>query len=175
MDINGWTAKDWAMRANTSPTTITRFLGQKKFTPSGRTLNKLANAANSAPPIGKFEYQNAYQVPMMRIVDVETQKLLQDGNIVSSLQLGANAFGVKIDNDSMTLGGILPNDMLVCEPAIKSKLQTNNIIAYYDKGVSAGRYFPPYIMPASSNASHKPVDFDSVWVIGRVVQQIRNL
>jgi hypothetical protein len=29
MAVNEWSAKDWALKADTSPTTITRFLGQK--------------------------------------------------------------------------------------------------------------------------------------------------
>jgi len=45
-----WSAREWAIRAKVSPTTITRALDPDyKFITSSRTINKLADAAGVAP------------------------------------------------------------------------------------------------------------------------------
>jgi len=173
LDRNGWTAKDWATRAHTSPTTITRFLGQQRYIPSGRTLNKLASAANSVPPIGKQVSVNIYEIPLMRVIEMDPAKLEKDGVVVTTHEVSSEAICVVLDHDTMTLAGMLPGDELVCEPLGKKQPRTNAIIAYYDGGVCAGRFFAPFIIPASSNAAHKPVSVSNVHVIGKVVQQIR--
>ena len=48
MEIRGWTPRQWAKRAQVSPTTLTRFLnnGEFYYTLSAATLDKLARAAN---------------------------------------------------------------------------------------------------------------------------------
>ena len=176
MAVNEWSAKDWAMRADTSPTTITRFLCQKKHVPSGKTLNKLATAARSTPPIG-VDPQTYATIPLFKVGMDVMNNLSMDkvDDVIVDLDVSASAIAVKLDTDSMTLGGLLPSDTLICEPIGKLKPKTGSVVAFYDVGVSAGRYFPPFIIPASSNVGHKPVDFGTVEVIGKVVQQIRML
>jgi len=52
----GWTAKDWAGRANTSPSNITRFLKSgDAHMPTMRTLTKLSAAAGTSPVVFKEE------------------------------------------------------------------------------------------------------------------------
>mgnify|MGYP003916880433 FL=1 len=176
MAVNEWSAKDWALKADTSPTTITRFLGQKKHVPSGKTLNKLAIAARSTPPIG-VDPQTYATIPLFKVGMDDMKNLAMDriDEVVVDLDVSVAAIAVRLDTDSMTLGGLLPSDTLVCEPIGKLKPKAGSVIAFYDGGVSAGRFFPPFIIPASSNAGHKPVNFDTVEVIGKVVQQIRRL
>jgi SOS-response transcriptional repressor LexA len=101
--------------------------------------------------------------------------LIKD-SVCASVETSTKALAVRIGTDAMTLGGILPNDILICEPLGKQPPKGNMIIAYYEGAVAtAGRFFDPFIIPASSNGEHRPVKIDSVQVIGRVVQQIRIL
>lgn len=53
MDANDWSAEQWARRAGTTPTNITRFLADPKHAslPTTETLAKLCRVAGSQPSL----------------------------------------------------------------------------------------------------------------------------
>src|SRR5262252_465092 len=52
LEETGWSAEEWARKATTSPTNITRILAAEQFSlPNADTLVKLAHAAGSQPDL----------------------------------------------------------------------------------------------------------------------------
>ena len=166
---NRWTAEDWARAAKTSPTNITRFLGKGEHMPSGRILDALAEAAHSVPPLGPPQV-NVRSIPFKMEGQVEESKFH------TVCELSSKAFALTLETDSMSLGGMLPNDVIVVEPEDVLPVRYGSILAYQERGkVNAGTYFPPYIVPSSSNSDHLPLNFNEAQIHGTIVQQVRNL
>lgn len=62
MEMRGWTARHWALRAGVAATTLTRFLNNDGFhyTLSAATLDKLARAANATLDFHDPQPQQVY-------------------------------------------------------------------------------------------------------------------
>tara|TARA_R100000700_G_scaffold8515_1_gene12420 strand:+ start:1781 stop:2374 length:594 start_codon:yes stop_codon:yes gene_type:complete len=178
LKMNNWTAQDWAKKAQTSPTNITRFLSKRAHLPNSATIFSLAEAAKSNPNVFSND-QYCVSIPIVTAKDknmAEVRKLMPHGSYNVNVDVSAEAFTVTLDTDSMTLAGLLPGDRLICEPEQSLPRRHGHIIVYRDgKTISAGKYLPPYVMPHSSNAERQPIDVDSVDVMGIVVQSIRDL
>ena len=173
---NRWKAEDWARLADTSPTNITRFLSKGTHMPSSRVLDALADAANSVPPLGPKPGVVVQSIPFRR------GGKMSDERFHTVTELSSKAFAVTLETDSMSLGGMLPGDILICEPEDVVIPRHGLIVVFEDEKnglegdpvLSAGKYYPPYIMPASSNSEHKPVPTDNCAITGVVVQQTRD-
>ena len=169
---NNWTAEEWARQAGTSPTNITRFLKGEAFLPSGNTLIKLATAANSTPPIGPELLSPRTEVPFYE----DFMNNIIKGPFFVPGEVSSSAFAVEIDEDTMSLGGILPGDTLVCEPENVREIRSGSIIAYIIDGtLNVGKLYQPYLMPSSSNPIHVPINVKDASIIGTVVKQVRDL
>ena len=93
-------------------------------------------------------------------------------------EASASAFAIELETDAMTLGGLLPGDILVCEPENVMPPKHGNAVVYLDnETVSSAKYYPPFLMPSSSNEEHKPVQLerDGIKMIGTIVYQVRYL
>lgn len=169
---NNWTAEEWARRAGTSPTNLTRFLGSGSHTTSGNTLIKLATAAKSTPPIGPETLSPTTEIPFYE----DFMGKILKGNFTVPSEVSASAFAVELEADTMTLGGLLPGDTLVCEPETVRSARNGSILAYVVDGLMcAGKLYPPYLMPSSSNSDNMPVNVKDVNIVGTVVTQVRDL
>ncbi len=181
MAQNNWTADEWARQAKTSATNITRFIKDQEYTPSGRVLDRLAGVCSIPLPLGD---QAGFQISgnMVPIIEVgkntnkiETLKKRSTKKVTTLVPVNKESFAVKIDTDRMSMGGILPDDVIICEPTRVRKPKHNCIIVYHTPhgGVEAGRWFPPFLMPQSTNQEHEPIKMKDVGVLGIAIQQIR--
>lgn len=169
---NNWTAEEWARRAGTSPTNLTRFLGSGEHTTSGNTLIKLATAAKSTPPIGPEALSPTTEIPFYE----DFMGKILKGTFTVPSEVSASSFAIELESDTMTLGGLLPGDTLVCEPESVRPHRNGSILCYLLDGVvSAGKLYPPYLMPSSSDADNLPVNVKNVTIVGTVVTQVRDL
>jgi SOS-response transcriptional repressor LexA len=172
MKTNNWSAEEWARKAKTSPTNLTRFLSSGTTTTSGKTLIKLATAAKSTPPLGPERLTDITEVPHYGDFMGKVIK----GTFAVHGNVSTKAFAVEAQSDSLSLGGILPGDILVCEPESVLPQKTGALIAYLlDEEICVAKFFPPYLMPQSSNPMHEPVAANDVEIIGTVVNQVRDL
>ena len=181
MAQNNWTAEEWARLAKTSATNITRFISEQKHTPSGRVLDRLAGVAHIPLPLGE---QGGFQIsgrsiPVVKgaktVAQIEKLREKTSDKIITLEPVGKFAFAVQIKSDRMSMGGILPDDVVVVEPVKVKKPKQNDVIVFTtaESGVEAGRWFPPFLMPQSTNTDHDPVKITSVNVLGVAIQQIR--
>jgi len=172
MDRNNWSAEEWARAAATSPTNITRFLSKRDYVPSGRVLDELANAARSRPPLGP-ESATVTEIPLLQeseMGEILTRRFSTTANV------SRDSFAVRLETDTMSLGGIIPGDMMVIEPERTLPRRHGAVMAFRSGGKTyAARYFPPYMMPQSTNPAHSPIRESDVEVLGTVVQIIRDL
>ena len=180
LEENNWTPAEWARRADTSSTNITRFLTDQKFMPSGTTIEKLSGVVQIPPPLGnqKIDKLQGRYVPM---ASVETSgKVInlnrEEDHVITMVPVGTDAMAIEVTTDRFSLGGILPGDILIFETyAVREPEQGNLIVFYNNLEVEVGRLEEPFIMPHSSNADHSPVLFKDAEVLGVGIEQIRRL
>jgi hypothetical protein len=119
MEERGWSAEEWARKASTSPTNITRFLKEAKHVPSTRTLAKLSRIAGSAPPIGRPLVSIATTaIPFYnRPPGVPTAEKPQTiGSIEVMGAVSDRAFAFEVRTDRLISQGVGLGDIMICEP-----------------------------------------------------------
>lgn len=166
MSNHKMSAYEWAKKANTSHTNITRFLNQdSKYIPSSRTIAKLVNVAGSSPHTvipthissrtievfntkGKrLRYVNVYEV---------------EGKLLAMELEQATGYG---------LGGINKGDTIVLQE--DATLKDEDVIMYEsDKGFLVGQIVGKRIVHKSFDIKHVSVLAD-VTVVGKVLQCIK--
>jgi hypothetical protein len=178
-----WTSDEWARRAGVSSINIARFIADhNSFVLSSRVLDKLAGVCDVPIPIldfTKFKIADR-KLPVIKVDKMgKVQTLIKKSTqkVTTLMPVDKNAFAVQIDTDRMSLSGILPEDIIVCEPTRVTEAKHNCIIVYHTPhhGVEAGRWFPPFLMPQTSNPEHEPIKTKDVGILGVAVQQIRTL
>ena len=168
---NGWTAEEWARKAQTSGTNITRFMRDAHdFMPSTRTILALAAAAGVAPPMQKMGSPKYTIVPLIPHPQIETllaRKLTVEAwlnkqlnarertDIATPGRAPENSFAIEIT------GGQYAKQLAVVEPVPAEKLSPGNkvvVIArtthdtviyavtdrgFFDLGTDPATAFPP--------------------------------
>lgn len=180
LDENNWTAAEWARRANTSPTNITRFLKDLRYMPSGTTIDKLAGVVQLPAPLGNGKRLSleGRHVPLVEkgagIVDLNHHS---KDHVVTMVPVGVDALAIYIDTDRFSLGGILPGDIVIFEPTHVREPEDNDLVVVLtSEGVEVGRVKEPLLLPHSSDPKHYPLELDKVDVVlGIAVEQVRRL
>ena len=195
MNRRHWSAEHWARVAGTSATNITRFLRGTTHVPSTRTLARLSQACGSMPEIGQ---QLLSLAPADRAVPLYSAKdavlVLLHGktpseptgkNVITTMQeVSVHAFAVEVSSRRMELHGIVPHDIVVCEPVAVLKPQPGRIVLYavhaFKSGEDLGDFFelgvfqPPHITHHSTNAP-EVVAVEDVTTIGVALEVRRSL
>lgn len=186
LDRHGWSADEWARRAGTSSTNLTRLLNGTGHCslPNTETLAKLAKVANSQPKLIDTDRVPVYYLPVLDANDVETILGLghtQQEDFLTSLKLehtqvasvrrrSLRAFGVKIDTESMNAKGLLAGDVAIVEPADLVPPTNGALVAVLSEGLVGGYiYQPPFYLPAST-LPFAPLMMDAAELIGRIMQ-----
>lgn len=169
MQQTGMSANEWAVKAGTSPTNITRFLNtDSKFIPSARTIAKLAFVAKSQPSFATSATMSS--VPVMNA----------DGEIVDMIDDPRKGKVQAFKMGEMTgygQGGIASWDYIVVAP--DEKLNDGDVILIKDKvhGLLCCDKAGDLVVFRASNHTRfdefKPRKIKNVDVIGKVIQSIR--
>ena len=172
LEQKGWTPSEWARRAATTPTNITRVLSPvSEIIPTSATLAKLARAAGSQPNLGAFQRVAARTIPLKALHSMS----LQDGLVtIAPFEMSEDAFAVKIQSDSMNMAGINVGDVVFCEPIHRVPPTTNRVvIAQRADGIGLiGRYVDPWLMFQSTTA-HNPCPLSELEIVGVCISSIR--
>jgi hypothetical protein len=174
LEDKNWTASEWAKRAGTSPTNISRVLSPtSEIIPTSATLAKLSRAAGSQPNLGAYQRVIAERVPL-RSLDrlMETNP---DKTIIAPVELSDEAFAVKITTDAMNGAGIMEGDVVFCEPINQVPPTIGKIVVAHANGTGfIGKFAPPWLMPQSTGA-HNPQPLAELEIIGVCVMVTRPL
>lgn len=194
MEAQGWSAGAWARLAEVTPTNITRFLRDpaRGSVPSAETLGRLARVAGSEP---RFLDETAYlavaRVPLLSVEQV--QNFLELGRrageafIAAALTGGARgiamdrpasrrAFALTIASSSLNAAGVLPDDCVVLEPLdVLAPLAGDVVVTVGDGTVCGYRFFPPHLLPVSTDPGCRPTPIDRANVAGVAVHITRCL
>ena len=111
-----WTPNEWATRAGTSPTNITRFISKMKAVPNVATIAKLAEVAGSQPSLAEgaaIKKIDTRIVPLYHWDSLMNKKPEIKGQIVVPTASTKETFAVISQTDSMDLAGINIGDVVV--------------------------------------------------------------
>ena len=169
MKEKGMSANEWATKAGTSPTNITRFLNSDtKYIPSSRTISKLAAVVGSQP--GYIIKKNGAQIPV-KDASGFTVDMIVDPNLgkVEAFKLGRiSGYGG---------GGIMPYSVIVVD--VNAKCKEGDVVAIEDEqfGILVCQLVHKFVMFKTLHWSinKKPISLKDVTIIGKVVQTIMNL
>lgn len=194
MEAQGWSAGGWARLAGVTATNLTRFLRDpaRGSVPSAETLGRLARVAGSEP---RFLDERAYppvsRVPLLSVGQVKIflglgrrageafiAGVLRDGSgsIAVDRPASRRAFALKIGSRSLNAAGVLPEDCVVLEPTDVLVPQAGDVVVTVGDGTVCGyRFFPPHLLPVSTDPDCRPTPIDRAAVAGVAVHVVRAL
>ncbi len=175
LEEKGWTAAEWARAANTSATNITRVLSPgSDIVPSSATVAKLAAAAGSQPNLGAYQRIAGRSVALLQWGHWDLE--MPEGRVISPVELSEGAFAVSVDSTAMNAAGIMPGDILICEPPSASwgNLMGETVVGSHDDTPVLGRVLGEWLMPLSSDR-HDPLPIGDVQIRGVVVYSMRRV
>lgn len=194
MTMKDWSAGEWARRAGTSPTNITRFLSPTSMImPSSATISKLARVAGSQPRFqgyGEPQADRAWQVPLVaaRVLAGLPPRQLWEFVMSPSSPLHRIAIDGPVDgpvfvadvpSSGMTGRGIVPGDRLLIEKMAVRDLEPGFVVLFWHDGaVKVGEWQGSLIIfypAAHGDVQFQPVRTSDVEVYGRVRRLIRDL
>lgn len=190
----GWTAAEWSRRAAVTPTNLTRFLRDpgNGSLPGADTIGRLARAAGceprflpaaAAPAVWCVPLLGLDQVRMLLNVDGHgavrfLEGLLRDGcdRVVIDVRPSPRAFALRITSHHLNAGGVIDRDQIVLEPAALVPPRTGDLVVVLDGDNICGyRYYPPYLVPISTNEGCVPMPCSAATVLGVGIHIRRDL
>ena len=188
MSSRGWSANEWAVKAKTSPTNITRFLNSDAtYIPTSRTIGKLAFVAGSNPQlINKGQESGFVKYPVKNSDGETVDMIVVDDSTVELYKLGYWT--------GMGAMGIMSYSTVVVKPYAKMKdVKDGDIILYYSQscgflcGIIESKqicYYPrnPTACPTTLTADEitkpfwLPIKMSEIKgsVVGKVIQCMNN-
>ena len=194
MEARGWSAGAWARLAGVTATNLTRFLRDPVHgsVPSAETLGRLARIAGSEP---RFLDDGAHppvtRVPLLTVEQVQAflglgprageafiAAALRDGGRAVAVERRASrrAFALTIASRSLNAAGVLPDDWVVLEPTDVLAPQAGDVVVTVGDGTVCGyRFFPPHLLPVSTDPDCRPTPIARARVAGVAVHVARAL
>lgn len=194
MEARGWSAAHWSRVARVTPSSLTRFLSDpaRGSLPSAETIGRLARAAGSEP---RF-IDEPEPPPVLRV------PLLDHGQVLALLALGQRAaeafliatlrrnggcvavdrpaspraFALTVASRSLDAAGVFPADRMVLEPPDVLEPRVGDVVVTVgDDSFCAYRYFPPHLLPVSTDPGCGPASILDARVAGVAVHVLRVL
>jgi SOS-response transcriptional repressor LexA len=194
IDERGWSAASWARQAEVTPTNLTRFLRDPETAslPSAETIGRLAWAAGEEPRfLGLPQETSGTRVPVLDLAGLRALQLLGQRQAEEFLdearrnngpgvfydrQASRRAFALRVTSLHMNAGGLVPNDIVVLEPADLVPPQRGNLVVTSEgEHICAYRWHPPLLVPASTDPKCEPAQCDEVSIIGVAIHLVRTL
>lgn len=184
----GWSAEEWAKRASTSATNITRILALEEFSlPNTDTLARLVRAAGSQPDLlGRPLEPHVSTVPLLAHTQVAQMLRLESTGRIAFLQRmreefpaqqilfrpSRSGFAVEIETNSLQGRRVGKHDIAIIEPDDFGPGSSGAAVGAIVAGkISAWLFYPPLLVPASEE--YDPVALKDIKMLGRIVQAIR--
>ncbi|WP_207458381.1 XRE family transcriptional regulator [Azospirillum sp. SYSU D00513] len=194
MEARDWSAGTWARMAGVTPTNLTRFLRdpQNGSVPGADTIGRLARVAGSEPRfLDEAAYPPVHRVPLLSLEQVKELRTLgrragesfvatalRDGgpSVAVDAQVSRRAYAMRIGSRSLNAAGVLPDDCVVLEPADELPPREGDVvITLCDDTVCGYRFFPPMLLPVSTDPDCRPTHIDRAPVAGVAVHVARAL
>tara|TARA_A100000171_G_C2133907_1_gene148632 strand:+ start:2430 stop:3125 length:696 start_codon:yes stop_codon:yes gene_type:complete len=115
-------AYEWATKAETSPTNITRFLKDSKYLPSSKTIAKLSNACGSHP---HYNLKAPGTTRTLEVLDMHGNRL----RYVNVYDVHGKVLAFEMQNlTGYGLGGIQMGDIVLVQDQVKP--EHNDVICF---------------------------------------------
>ena len=169
MDSHNMSAYEWATKAGTSPTNITRFLKDSKYMPSSKTLAKLSVIVGSHP------YTNndaPGHTRTLEVLDTEGNRL----EYVNVYNVKGKVKAIKLDRvTGYGLGGITRDDTILvredCD-CIDGDVVLIKCCVREKEEILVGQLAGKYIF-FKSTVYDKPKAVDECEILGKIIQCIK--
>lgn len=194
MEARGWSAAQWSRLAQVTPTNLTRFLSDpaRGSLPSAETIGRLARAAGweprflddrEPPPVTRVPLLDHDQVMTLLALGRRAAEaflatmLRQDrGCVPVERPASPRAFALTIASRSLNAAGVLPQDRVVLEPTDVLQPRAGDVVVTVGDGAfCAYRYFPPQLLPVSTDPDCGPASIADSRVAGVAVHVLRVL
>lgn len=194
MEARGWSAAHWSRLAQVTPSNLTRFLSDpaRGSLPSAETIGRLARAAGTEPrflddpdpaPIARVPLLDHDQVLALLALGRRAAEaylaaaLRRNGGCVPlDRPASPRAFALTIASRSLDAAGVFPEDRLVLEPFDVLEPQVGDVVVTVGDGsCCAYRYFPPHLLPMSTDRDCGPTSVADARVAGVAVHVLRVL
>lgn len=194
MEARGWSAAHWSWLAQVTPSNLTRFLSDpaRGSLPSAKTIGRLARAAGSEPrfiderdpaPIKRVPLLDHDQVVALLALGRRAAEaflaaaLRQNGGCVAlERSASARAFALTIASRSLDAAGVLPGDRVVLEPTDVLERRAGDVVVAVGSGAfCAYRFFPPHLLPVSTDPGCGSASVADARVAGVAVHVLRVL
>lgn len=194
MEARGWSAAHWSRLAQVTPSNLTRFLSDpaRGSLPSTETIGRLARAAGAEPRfIDEMEPVPVLRVPLLdhdqvlalldlgrRAAETFLAAALQQNGTGVAVERSASsrAFALTIASRSLDAAGVLPEDKVVLEPPDVLEPRVGDMVVTVGGGAfCAYRFFPPHLLPVSTDPGCGPASIADARVAGVAVHVLRVL
>ena len=171
MDSHNMSAYEWATKAGTSPTNITRFLKDSKYMPSSKTLAKLSVIVGSHP------YANndaTGHTRTLEVLDTEGNRL----EYVNVYNVSGKVKAIKLDTvTGYGLGGITENDTVLvredCDFVDGDVVLIRCCVNTPKEKTLVGQLAGKFIF-FKSTVYDKPKAVNECEILGKIIQCIKN-
>lgn len=190
----GWTAAEWARRADVTSTNLTRFLKNPEngSLPGAATIGRLARAAGSEPRfLENGHVIDVWRVPLLTLAQLKTMRslsrraaqafigdALRDGGqcVLHDRQTSPRAFALQISSHHLNASGVILDDRIIVEPEDLLPPRNGDLVVVVDGNSVCGyRFHPPYLIPTSTDSSCIPMRCDGATMVGVGIQIVRPL
>ncbi|MGQ9365164.1 XRE family transcriptional regulator [Azospirillum sp. ST 5-10] len=194
MEARGWSARAWAQAAGVTASNLTRFLHDPAggSLPGTDTIGRLARTAGCEPrflddglfpPLCRVPVLTLAQVLDMlrlgrRAAEVYLADRLRDGGACVAVDRPSSprAFALCVGSRSLNAAGVLPEDRVVLEPLdLLTPRAGDVVVTVHGDAVCGYRYYPPHLVPVSTDPECCPTAIDGAHVAGVAVQVVRPL
>jgi len=143
--------------------------------PDGTGAN---GAAKRVPVLSSAQFRRVMEMPDGEAVS-HLARLLRDGAPSLPFDHGVTerACALKVTTLHMNAGGMLPDDYVVVEPPDRLPVEMGDLVVVLDgDGVCGYRYYPPLLVPVSTDSGcSTPLRLDQAAIAGVAVQLVRPL
>ena len=176
----GLTYESWGRKAGIASTSITRFLKHGTPLPKATTLAKLAEAVGLPPPDGMWTADPRALVDVPVITAAIWRIGGRDRAVKAAIELTravarhANCVAVRITTTSGILAGVLPGDLVLCDPDAAVVDGDLVVVALHDGDAGAYRVQGTALVPATVEPLPQ-LHMASESIIGLAVQVQRDI
>ena len=171
---NGWSAREWALKANVAPSTLQRFIKEKPWVLSATVISKLSSVSGTFPdlnPLTDTVKLSSVNIRLMKvkkgeIVDTNKKYTTSSGD---GRNYGPPCFAIPIQWETMDAAGWRIGEVIIVDPEEKPINGDVVMVKNVDKFGLYEVY--DHMLIAKSTKDLPNIDSGTVDIIGVVVKK----
>ena len=171
---SGWSAREWAMKANVAPSTLQRFIKEKPWVLSATVISKLSGVSGCFPNLNPLDDSLKIQAVSVQLMRIKKGEIVDTGKKYTTSggdgrNYGPPCFAIPIQWDTMDAAGWRMGEMIVVDPEEKPRNGDVVMVKNVDKFGLYEVY--DHMLIAKSTKGLPNIDSGTVDIIGVVVKK----